>query len=327
MVGFDSELIEFIAAHRTPLATAFFQLFTALGEIEGYVFVVAAIYAAFDKRLAFRLAVLTLVTMTINHGMKTIIANPRPFVVEGTYSRIWAVSEAKAVELAAEYSTPSGHAMAGASFYSFLYASVKSRWVKVLAVAALLLTGISRPYLGVHYVEDILLGWPIGVALAVIALRVGERLGDLWFRLSSAHHCLIVVVLSAMMVAGTGSLYSDAPHGQPLPFISYLGLLSGLCVAYPLEVRRVMFDPRSCTALHKFARVVLSAALIMGVLLVPDLLFSKIAADGSALGNALRYLRYFTGGFAGMYAAPWLFVRLRLGDAVPRATHATGRAA
>jgi len=147
VVDFSSELIEFIAERRTPLATALFQLFTSLGEIEGYVLVVAAIYAAFDKRLAVRLAMLALVTMTINHVMKTIIANPRPFVVEGSYSRNWAVSQAKAAELAAESSTPSGHAMAGGSFYAFLYASVKSRWVKFLAIAALLLTGLSRPYL------------------------------------------------------------------------------------------------------------------------------------------------------------------------------------
>ena len=89
MIDFDfrSDLIQVMAEHRTPFATALFQLFTLLGEIEGYIFVVAAIYAAFDKRLAFRLAVLALVTMSINHVMKTIIANPRPFVVEGSFSQ------------------------------------------------------------------------------------------------------------------------------------------------------------------------------------------------------------------------------------------------
>lgn len=314
MVDFSSELIEAIAERRTPLATALFQLFTSLGEIEGYVLVVAVIYSAFDKRLAFRLAMLTLVTMTINHVMKTLIANPRPFVVEGTYSSNWAVSEGKAAELAAEYSTPSGHAMAGGSFYAFLYASVQSRWVKFLAIAALLLTGFSRPYLGVHYLEDILLGWPLGIALAVVALRFGETIGQLWFRLSAAKHCLIVVLLSAIVVAGTGPLYAGAPHGQPLPFVSYLGLLSGLSIAHPLELRWVDFDPRSSTALRKLTRVVLSVCLIMGTLLALDPLFAAMATDGSVVGNALRYLRYFTAGFVGMFAAPYLFVRLRLAD-------------
>ncbi len=307
---FSSELIRAIAEHRNPFATVFFQLFTLLGEIEGYIFIVAVIYAAFDKRLAIRLAMLALVTMSINHVAKTIIANPRPFVAEGTFSKNWVVSETKAAELAAEYSTPSGHAMAGGSFYSFLYASVRNRWVKFLAVAALLLTGISRPYLGVHYVEDILLGWPLGVGLALIALRYGDAVGELWFRLSGPEQGLIVVVLSAIVVTGTNFLYSDAPHGQPLPVVSYLGLLSGLAVAHPLEVRWVDFDPRSSTALLKLTRVVLSVALVMGTLLLLDVAFARMATDGSILGNALRYVRYFTAGFAGMFVAPYLFVRL-----------------
>jgi membrane-associated phospholipid phosphatase len=308
-LDFNLDLIRTIAENRTPLATVCFQLFTWLGEMEGYILVVAAIYGAFDKRLAFRLAMLALVTMSINHVVKTIIANPRPFMAEGSFSQNWAVSDAKASELAAEYSTPSGHAMAGGSFYAFLYASVTSRWMKLLAVAALLLTGISRPYLGVHYVEDILLGWPIGIGLALVALRFGERLEDPWLRLSTPRRGAIVVLVSAVVVAGTTPLYAAAPYGQPLPFVSYLGLLSGLAVAYPLELRFIDFDPRSATVLLKVVRTALGVAVVMGVLFVLDTLFGALATDGSVLGNALRYFRYFAAGIAGMLAAPYLYVR------------------
>ena len=309
-LDFDTELIRWIAEQRTPLATVFFQLCTLLGEIEGYIFVVAAIHAAFDKRLAVRLAMLTLVTMSLNHGMKTILANPRPFVAEGTFAEHWAVSEEKAAELAAEYSTPSGHAMAGGSFYTFLYASVGHRGVRMLAVAGLLLTGISRPYLGVHYVEDILLGWPLGIGLALLALRFGDRIGERWFRLSALKQTTSVVLASALVIAGTGPFYASAPHGQPHPFISYLGLLSGLAVAYPLEIRSLGFDPHSASALARAARIVLGVALVVGTLAILDLLFARIAADGSALGNALRYVRYFLAGFVGMFVAPYLYLRL-----------------
>ncbi len=53
-LDFDLDLIRTIAENRTPLVTVCFQLFTWLGEMEGYILVVAAIYGAFDKRLAFR---------------------------------------------------------------------------------------------------------------------------------------------------------------------------------------------------------------------------------------------------------------------------------
>jgi len=148
----------------------------------------------------------------------------------------------------------------------------------------------------------------------VVALRFGETLGQLWFRLSAAKHCLIVVLLSTIVVAGTGPLYAGASHGQPLPFVSYLGLLSGLSVAHPLEIRWVDFDPRSSSVLHKLTRVALGVCLIMGTLLALDPLFAAMATDGSVVGNALRYLRYFAAGFVGMFAAPYLFVRLRLAE-------------
>lgn len=311
-MSFELEWIQWIADHRTPLATAFFQAATSLGEIEGYILVVAVVYGAFDKRLAFRLAMVALVTMSINHVLKTIIANPRPFVAEGTYAQKWAVSEARAAELVAEYSTPSGHAMGGASFYTFLYASVASPWLKSFALAALLLTGISRPYLGVHYVEDVLIGWPIGIALALVFLRYGDGVGRRWLRLSTRERSLAVLALSALSITGTKLLSPEGPHGQPLPFVSYLGLLSGLALAYPLENERVGFDPRSSSTFLKVVRVVLGVALVIGTLAVLDRVFAAIAEDGSVLGYALRYLRYATAGLVGMFVAPALYVRLGL---------------
>ncbi len=169
--------------------------------------------------------------------------------------------------------------------------------------------------MGVHYVEDILLGWPVGIGLALVALRFGDRLGDLWFRLSTPKQGMIAVLLSAIVIAGTNLLYAAGPHGRPLPFVSYLGLLSGLSVAHPLEIKFVGFDPRSSTALLKVTRVALGVALVMGTLLVLDFLFAAMATDGSVLGNALRYLRYFAAGFVGMFAAPYLYVRLGWADA------------
>ena len=77
--------------------------------------------------------------------------------------------------------------------------------------------------------------------------------------------------------------------------------------------------------LLKVTRVVLGVALVMGTLFVLDLAFAAIASDGSALGNALRYLRYFAAGFVGMFAAPYLYVRLGWADvAVQQAVAADG---
>jgi hypothetical protein len=81
---FSIDLLRFLADTRTELLTEVFQFFTLLGEVEGYVLLVTLIYVTYDKKLAYRLSVLTLVTMSLNHLLKTIIMNPRPFIAEGT---------------------------------------------------------------------------------------------------------------------------------------------------------------------------------------------------------------------------------------------------
>jgi membrane-associated phospholipid phosphatase len=309
---FDLGLIESLREHRTPLATAFFQAFTFLGDLEGYVLVVAVVYAVWDKRLGFRLAVLALLSMCLNHGLKTLIANPRPFVAEGTWAQKWAVPAADAQELAREYSTPSGHAMAGASFYGFLCASVRSRAAKAAAIAAFLLMGLSRPYLGVHYVEDVVLGWAIGCAVAWLAVRFGGRAGAAWNRLALPLRAGLALAASGAVLLATRPLYAENPLGQPLPFVSYLGLLSGILVARPLELRQVNFEPRSATAPRKALRVVLAVALVIGTLAGLDALFARFAADDSLGGMLLRYVRYAAAGVVGLWLAPLLFVHLGL---------------
>lgn len=306
------DLIQFLFEHRSQPATWLFQSFTFLGEVEGYVLVISLIFVAYDKKLAFRLSVMALVAMSLNFLLKTVIANPRPFVAEGTYAEKWAVSPAKAEALVAEFSSPSGHAMAGSAFYTYLYASVKKPCVRIAAVVALLLTGLSRPYLGVHYLEDVVMGWALGIPLALLAIRYARPIRDSWDSRSLPLRLLIVVASSLVLWLATLPFYDSNTLGQPHAFLSYTGFLAGIVVAYPLEARWVDFDPRSSTMLHKALRYAICVALVMGTLLLLDEVCELIATDASPLGNALRYVRYALAGMAGTLLGPVLFGRFGL---------------
>jgi hypothetical protein len=59
---FSIDLIRFLADTRTELLTKAFQFFTFLGEVEGYVLLITLIFVTYDKKLAYQLSVLTLVT-------------------------------------------------------------------------------------------------------------------------------------------------------------------------------------------------------------------------------------------------------------------------
>ena len=85
--------------------------------------------------------------------------------------------------LPASYSFPSGHSLGSFCFYGALAAIITVRieklWLKILvwlaAVILILLIGISRIYLGVHYPSDILAGFAVGL-IWVITIAVGDKL-------------------------------------------------------------------------------------------------------------------------------------------------------
>jgi undecaprenyl-diphosphatase len=85
--------------------------------------------------------------------------------------------------LPASPSFPSGHALYAASVFgglaALLSARLKHRALRVVVWSAaamlILLVGLSRVYLGVHYPSDVLAGYSVGV-IWVTAVAVGDRL-------------------------------------------------------------------------------------------------------------------------------------------------------
>lgn len=113
----------------------------------------------------------------LSHGFKTLFSRPRPDLVP------------HGVDVATA-SFPSGHSMMAAVTYLTL-AVMLSRMdgrvrirVFFVSVAAVLAcaVGVSRVYLGVHWPSDVLAGWTLGAAWALIVWLVArwlERLGTI----------------------------------------------------------------------------------------------------------------------------------------------------
>ncbi|MGB3549089.1 MAG: phosphatase PAP2 family protein [Candidatus Binatus sp.] len=311
---FNMAVMQFLVDHRNVLLTKFFLLASFAGQVEGYILIVTLIYVMLDKTLAVRLAVLLLMTMCLNHVLKIILKNPRPFIHEGTYLQKWAVSTENAKALSTEYSTPSGHAMAGSAFYSYLYAFVENPFVRVIAVLAILATGFSRPYLGVHYPGDILIGWVIGLLVALVAIKRADKITDGWNKLSYKYQVAIAVASSMVLWLATIAINGWRIDGQPRAFLGYAGFLTGILIGRPIELSAVNFDPRSSTQLAKMLRFIISVAMVLVSLVLLDKVFRAIADDFSVLGYLLQYIRYVIAGVINIFVAPLFFTKLGLAE-------------
>ncbi len=148
---------------------------TALGSHVVLTAVTLAVvgYLALDGRRRAALLVAASVGggMALSSALKLGFNRPRPELVP------------HAVEVYT-LSFPSGHAMLSAVTYLTLGAllmRVQARWrlrayVLSLAVLTTLLVGVSRVYLGVHWPTDVLAGWCVGTAWALLCWLVALRL-------------------------------------------------------------------------------------------------------------------------------------------------------
>ena len=176
----DVRLNRWLHDHSSPALTHFFELFTATG---GFVFlslVSAAAVALLASRRALAEAILVALAFAggqvINITMKAVFERPRP--------------EFRDPHLNLQtFSFPSGHAMVSTAVYGAIAIIALRRIprpasrVAIIAAVALLvgLIGVSRVYLGAHYVSDVLAGMALGLAwltLCVLAITVRDRHRD-----------------------------------------------------------------------------------------------------------------------------------------------------
>jgi membrane-associated phospholipid phosphatase len=177
-IHLDTRFAAWLHDHATSGWTTFFENVTRLGNIPVLILVtlVAAI-VLWRKRLRTELELLLLAAVgaeILTVGLKLGFERERPFFPD---------------PLATEstYSFPSGHASVSLAVYGTIgyilarHASTRRKQFAALAGAAVLvlLIGLSRLYLGVHYLSDVIAGFSLGlawVALCVVLLHLRLRL-------------------------------------------------------------------------------------------------------------------------------------------------------
>lgn len=191
---FQAEPVLWLQSVASPTLTWILHGITLLGYAPAYVAFV--LFLAFAVRLRPALSVLLalLLAVTATDTLKNGVAFPRPsdvdarvvepgdvqplpLVARGAATSFWGLptTEARAALRATpepSYGFPSGHASAAAAFCIGLAAFFRWRGTVLLAVCWPLLMGLSRMYLGRHFLADVIGGLTVGALAAAGAVLV-----------------------------------------------------------------------------------------------------------------------------------------------------------
>ena len=163
IIGYELISRYLISDFATPIA----KVITKFGGVIGLIIIATILLIVIkDKKIGAFIWINLGTSALLNQILKHIVQRPRP-----TEFRI--IDESG-------YSFPSGHSMVSAAFYGFLiyliYKNVKNkhlRWAAITLLSILIvLIGISRIYLGVHYTSDVMAGFLVSISYLIIFISV-----------------------------------------------------------------------------------------------------------------------------------------------------------
>lgn len=172
---------------------------TIMAESLFIVAILAGLYWCVDKIKSKRLAWFVLFNFVGNGMIKNLIQMPRPFDL-GVVKPIRA-------ETATSFSFPSGHTQTATSFWSGAMLVLRTKGMYVMGSCIILLTALSRVYLGVHWPMDVLGGIFFGVIFTLLANKLLGDKGEI----RPAHVIGVsIVVLLVMIFKVDADLYKGA---------------------------------------------------------------------------------------------------------------------
>lgn len=167
VTSLDNSIYNIIISSKSDVMTMFMTIITMMCNTE-FIIVATLLLVLFikNKKMGGMIASNVVLCSVINTIIKHIFLRPRPVGI-------------KLIEQGG-YSFPSGHSMMAVAFYGLLiYIIWNTKWRNVwkiftttLLVILILLIGISRIYVGVHFASDVIAGLSISLSYLIIFIEL-----------------------------------------------------------------------------------------------------------------------------------------------------------
>ncbi|MBL3758355.1 phosphatase PAP2 family protein, partial [Bacillus cereus] len=278
MFNIDMLFLEWMISLEGSVLTAFFKLVSIIANETLYLIVISISYWCVSKRKAFHMIVMLCFSGYIGIVIKEFMKIPRPY----TYDGIQSLYE----KSAASYSFPSTHVQLATTFWGSFMILCKKRIIWMIGIVFIILVSISRLYLRVHWLSDIIGAVLFSVIVVYLYTKVTMGLSDRKFILLQR----IILAVSLIMYVMTSQVDN----------LKLLGVLTGSTIGIMLENHFINMNES-----NDFKMQVVKTVLGLSILLVVQLLLKKVIPD-------MYYLRYVLTGFTITFLCPFMFHMLRI---------------
>lgn len=314
--NFGIQIIQALQS-MSPALDGFMKFISFLGTIDFYLLLIPFVYWVISASLGFRVLLLLIGTDFLTLSCKQLLHQPRPY---------W-VGDVKPIATETSYGIPSSHASDSLAVWVYLAYCLKKIWLWVVSILVVLLIGMSRMYLGVHFPTDVLAGWLIGL-VAIFLLVKGEAWLSPWLNRQSGARQIgigfavsMVFILAGWLINLLIAAFPDPPAWADYAlkargishYLMLSGALFGTVAGYVLMRQRAAFEPKGIWW-QRLLRYILGMIVMLAIYLGLDVLFGMIAGDETTIGLVLRYIRYGSVTFWATFGAPWVFLKIKLAE-------------
>ena len=298
--------------------------FSFLGTEGFYLFVAPALYWCISAELGLRMGLMLMISSGLNNAFKILFHSPRPY---------WVDERVTAYSSETSFGIPSGHSQNSVVFWGTIAYWVKRKWFWLLSIALMFMIGFSRIFLGVHFIQDVLIGWTIGAVILIIYILVDDKLTN-WIHRSSNSSLilaaflvsivLIILAFVAVKLLGDWSIpqiwidnaIANSPDNKPIHPISLEGVLTTSGAFFGMASGAIFLRPKGgLNAGGSFIKRVLRFIVgLIGIILLYWGMKQLPPLENATFDYIYRYIRYAVIGFWITGAAPLLFFKIRVAE-------------
>lgn len=174
-LNLDIQYLLFLQGIREATGGFFDEFFNALSKfaVDILPFLPYIIFWCVDKKWGYRFIAATWIGEVVNGIIKLSVCAYRPWIRS---AEIEPAGDSKTA--ATGYSFPSGHSVVSALHYGNTAAWQwnRRRWISIVCIVLILLTGFSRNFLGVHTPQDVIVGITEGLVLVTVIGIVSKKI-------------------------------------------------------------------------------------------------------------------------------------------------------